>query len=51
MTAYDALLDDMASALTALRRWLMEVAEQHPDMDTSALDDLLRRHRELRSGE
>jgi hypothetical protein len=40
----DALLDDMAAALKALRGWLMQIAEQHPEMDAGALDDLLRRY-------
>lgn len=40
----DALVDDMAACLLAVRRALMHIAEQHPDMDTSAIDDLLRRY-------
>jgi hypothetical protein len=43
----EALLMDMANAILTMRRYFMGVAEQHPDMDTSALDDLLRRYREL----
>lgn len=41
----DALFHDMANALTALRRWLMELGEQHEGLDASAIDDLLRRYR------
>jgi hypothetical protein len=44
----EELLDDFASALTALRQWLMQIAEQHDEMDTSALDDLLRRYKAMR---
>lgn len=44
----EELLDDMASALRGLRGYFMQIAEQHPDMDTSALSDLLRRYDSLR---
>lgn len=44
----DELLDDMARTLKALRGYFMEIAEQHPEMDTSALSDLLRRYDALR---
>lgn len=40
----ETLLDDMAAALLALRKYFMQIAEQHPDMDTSVLDGLLRRY-------
>lgn len=41
----DALLDDMAAALRAIRGWLMEVGEQHASLNAQALDDLLRRYK------
>lgn len=40
----DGLLDDMAACLRAVRMAFMHIAEEHPDMDTSALDGLLRRY-------
>lgn len=42
----DALLDDMARALTVLVVWLTEVGFEHEGMDIDALHDLLRRYRE-----
>jgi hypothetical protein len=47
----DELADDMAACLKGLRGYFMQIAEEHPDMDTSAIDDLLKRHRALREGE
>ena len=47
----EELLDDMARTLKALRGYFMEIAEQHPDMDTTALSDLLRRHEVLRGSD
>ena len=38
-----ALLDDMAEALLALRRWMMDLAEHHDGMDTGALSSLIGR--------
>lgn len=48
MSEHDDLLDDMAAAIRALRGWLMMMAEDHDDLDAGALDELLRRYRELR---
>lgn len=44
----EELLDDMARTLKALRGYFMQIAEEHPDMDTSALSELLRRYEALR---
>jgi hypothetical protein len=46
LLADDALLDDMAAAVFAIRSYFMQLAEQHPEMDTAGLDDLLRRYRD-----
>jgi hypothetical protein len=40
----DALLDDMYRTLKVLRTLFMRMAEEHPDMDTAALDGLLKRY-------
>jgi hypothetical protein len=42
----DALLDDMARTLYVLRVWLMQMGEEHPDLDASVVDGLLTRYRE-----
>lgn len=39
--------EDMARTIRALRSYFMEIAEQHPDMDTSALDAIVRRYDRL----
>lgn len=43
--------DDLARAVRGLRGYFMQMAEQHPDMDTSALDALLARYDRARRGE
>jgi hypothetical protein len=44
----EEVAEDMARTLTVLRRYFMEIAEQHPEMDTGVIDGILARHRALK---
>lgn len=44
----EEVAEDMARTLRVLRGYFMQMAEEHPDMDTSVIDGLLRRYDALR---